>query len=85
MLFKICVVKFSKILSIKLTQEKNNNENNIDYLTYTPEMPIAVENLPLSRRDGFQNVFRISLMRLYWTGNIGTSPSDSFSLSVFHL
>jgi hypothetical protein len=33
----------------------------------------------------FKKVFRISLLRLYWTGNIGTSPSDSFSLRVFRL
>jgi hypothetical protein len=33
----------------------------------------------------FKIFFRISLLRLYWTGNIGTSPSDSFSLRVFHL
>jgi hypothetical protein len=33
----------------------------------------------------FKKVFRISLLRLYWTGNIGISPSDSFSLRVFHL
>jgi hypothetical protein len=61
-------------------------------------MSIAVENLPLPRRDGilkkshraaatmvYKKVFRISLLRLYWTGNIGTSPSDSFSFRVFHL
>jgi hypothetical protein len=33
----------------------------------------------------FKNFFRISLLRLYWTGNIDTSPSDSFSFRVFHL
>jgi hypothetical protein len=33
----------------------------------------------------FKNFFRISLLRLYWTENIGTNPSDSFSFRVFHL
>jgi hypothetical protein len=33
------------------------------------------EKLPLSRWF-IKEVFQISLLRLYWTGNIGTSPSD---------
>jgi hypothetical protein len=33
----------------------------------------------------FKKMFQISLPRLYWTKNIGTRPSDSFSLRVFHL
>jgi hypothetical protein len=36
-------------------------------------------------RDSFQKMFQISLPRLYWAGNIGTRPSDSFSLRLFHL
>jgi hypothetical protein len=32
-----------------------------------------------------KKIFQISLQRLYWTRNIGTRPSDSFSLRVFHL
>jgi hypothetical protein len=33
----------------------------------------------------FKKMFQISLSRLYWTRNIGTRPSNSFSLRVFHL
>jgi hypothetical protein len=33
----------------------------------------------------FKKFFRISLLRLYRTGNIGTSPLDSCSLRIFHL
>jgi hypothetical protein len=33
----------------------------------------------------FKKMFQISLLRLYWTTNIGTRPSDSFSLRVLHL
>ncbi len=33
----------------------------------------------------FKKLFQISLLRLYRTRNIGTSPLDSSSLRVFHL
>jgi hypothetical protein len=33
----------------------------------------------------FKKMFQISLLRLYWTRNLGIRPSDSFSLRVFHL
>jgi hypothetical protein len=60
-------------------------------------MSIATEKLPLPHRDVrkksyraaaamvFKKMLQISLPRLYWTRNIGTTPSDSFSLRVFHL
>jgi hypothetical protein len=59
-------------------------------------MSIAAEKLPLPHRDAmayklaatamvFKKLFQISLPRLCWTRNIGTRPSDLFSLMVFHL
>jgi hypothetical protein len=60
-------------------------------------MSITAEKLPLPHRDVrkkryrtfaamvFKKIFQISLLRLYWARTIGTRPSDSFSLTVFHL
>jgi hypothetical protein len=33
----------------------------------------------------FKKSFQISLPRMYWTRNIGSRRSDSFSLRMFHL
>jgi hypothetical protein len=32
----------------------------------------------------FEKIFQISLPRMYWTRNIGSRRSDSFSLRMFH-
>jgi hypothetical protein len=33
----------------------------------------------------FEKIFQISLPRMYWTRNIDSRRSDSFSLRMFHL
>jgi hypothetical protein len=54
-------------------------------LVYKNKLPRRIFQKPAVATMFFKNVFRISLLRLYWTENIGASSSDSFSLRVFHL
>jgi hypothetical protein len=66
-------------------------------MTFIAEMSTAAEELPLPRRDVrkksyraaaamvFEKIFQISLPRMYWTRNIDSRRSDSFSLRMFHL
>jgi hypothetical protein len=70
-------------------------KKNVTAARLRPEMSIAAEKLPLPRRDVSKKqlprrcrdttAYKNILPRMYWTRNIGTRPSDSFGLRVFHL